>query len=349
MSGRPRAYLIFYLLVGLAACGRTPLEDQVPASPSKASSGPFSNGSIKVTLYNNGLANGAGQVDLLLPDGSKLSQGATPSCLFSHLSQAGLYTARLQNQSSTAPVGVTVTLSVLSPTAALSLQLGGSSLLVTPAQVQAVGFAYDPTTFYYTVTANQAAGNAQDLLLDIDPATLPPGWTYSFANPVLRGSASTTLALSSGLGCTSTAVTAVVRAQPSIPPLAAAVTVNRAWSLGFSSTWVQSTDFTGTSKGSPSADRNEVFLVSAQASGLATGAELLLTCLDCPTHLCMDLNGIQGFVDQANDGNYPTSVGLPANGAPMPLVVHLNHGYVPAFQFQLTLGNCVWPEQMANH
>jgi hypothetical protein len=239
MLGGQRSWVLFFLLTGLAACGRTPLEDQAPSTTPSARSGPISNGSIKVTLYNNNLANGAGQVDLLLPDGSKRSQGASPSCVFSGLTQAGTYTACYQNQPSAAPSGVTATLSTLSPTASVGLQVGSGSLVLTPVSAQPLGFDFDTTTFFYTVQFTSAAGAAQDVQLDLLPSSVPPGWSYHFNPPLMRGSGTGILSVSSAVGCTSTSLTLQARANVgTASPATASFSVTRHWSLGLSAVWL---------------------------------------------------------------------------------------------------------------
>jgi hypothetical protein len=262
-------------MAALSACGRTPLEDQVPAIPPKPGAGPLSNGSIKVTLYNNNIANGAGQVDLLLPDGSKRSQGATPSCVFSGLTQVGTYTARYQDQPSAAPAGVTATLSVLSPSASVRLRVDSGGLVLAPVSAQPLGFDFDTTTFFYNVQFCSAAGLAQDVQLDLLPASVPPGWSYQFNPTVMRGSGSGTLSVSSAVGCTSSSLTLVARANVgAAAPSTAAFTVARHWSLALSAVWVQTVTQIGVNA--------QQYSVKAATVGIPSGSPVLLQVVHPP-------------------------------------------------------------------
>ena len=346
MAGGQRSFILFIILAVVAACGRTPLEDQLPNPQPKQSTGPINHGSIKVTLYTNSLANGNGQVDLLLPDGSKRSQGASPSCVFSGLTQAGIYTARYQNQPSAAPAGVTVTLSAASPTANVSLQIGPASLVLTPATAQPLGFGFDPTTFYYNVQFTQSSDQAQDVVLDLDPSSLPPGWTYAFFPALMRGNGGGTLAVTSALACTSTSIALSARATVAgVPAASAPILVTRAWSLGLSANWSASTYFTGVSGGY---DDNESFWVTVQATGVASGSGISVECLDCPTSICVVENGAPTYIAKGSYLNYPAEFLLPAN-SPTLLMLHVNTNNVFTVHFQLNLGSYSLPVQFTSH
>ena len=223
------------LWAALAACARSPLDSSVSTSPS-ADNGPLVGGQIGVTLYSGSLPNGTGFVDLIQPDGSKLSQNAAPSCTFTALTQSGTYRLQFRDQNAAKAASTAVVLSPHAPIARVVLQVGGASLQVQAAPFQPTAFPYNPSSFNYYLQVNQAPADAQDLLLDVDPAGLPPGWTYRIDQPVVRGNADTTLVVGSANATTCTAVALKVRGRVgSVERVSQGITLPKGWSVDFSS------------------------------------------------------------------------------------------------------------------
>jgi len=294
-----------------------------------------------VTLYNGAVANGTGTVELLLPDGSKQSNAAAPSWTFNHLTQAGAYGVRLQGQSSAAPAGLQVQLSAASPTVAVRLQRGGASLALAPVAAQPLGYAFDPTTFYYSVQFTPAADLAADVQLDLDPGLLPPGWTYGFNPPVLRGAGTGTLAVTSALGCSATSVALQARAMVGGAPQAgAAFSVAKGWSLALSMVWVQTV--------CPSGGCQQQYMAQALGTGVPSGAVVQLQVQSCPTWFGLEL-GVPPATSTPDYSAFCGPVELKVNAAPTSLMVHTKYLGPAQIPLALTYCNFTVPYSITGH
>lgn len=237
MLQQGRLFIPHFMGVGLAlaaigACSRGPLDSSASA-PAEAE-GPLSDGRIGVTLYSGAQASGAGFVDLILPDGSKQSLNAAPACTFTALTRAGSYRVEFHNQAAVQASSTLVNLSPATPSAQVALQVGGASIQAQPVAFQGSTFQFAASDFRYTVQVNQAPADAADLWLDLDPATLPPGWTYRFDQPVARGNAATNLVVTTASGSTPTTVALRLRGRVGgTERVALVIGLQRAWSLGF--------------------------------------------------------------------------------------------------------------------
>lgn len=263
-------FIFFSFLMG---CGPSPLESTAPTPvPTAAPSGPISNGSITVTLYNGNLANGSGPVRLIQPDGSQMGLRAGPSCTFTALTEGGTYWVQMDNQVSAQPVGQAVLLTALSPNASVAVQVGGACLSVLPLATQPAVYGFAPQAFYFNVQMSSAPGSTQDLQLDLDPASLPAGWTYSFANALIRGSGSTTLTVNSAEATQAPSATLVLRAkQGALPIWTASVVLSRAWSLT-SSLVINSWSFSGNCNKGLNGYGEQQMTLCLGGSGLPSGA-----------------------------------------------------------------------------
>jgi hypothetical protein len=264
--------------LGLAACTRAPLDSSAtaPSTP-----GPLKNGQIGATLYNGALPNGAGVVDLWLPDGSKLSQNAAPTCTFTALTQIGAYRIQFRDQAATQAAYQTVTLSAATPRASVCLQVGGAALQVSPAPYQPGSFSFAAAAFIYTVQVTQAPAALQDYLLDIDPASLPHGWTASFGQTVARGSLSTSLLVNAAEATTITAVALKLRARAGAVELDQLIPLQKAWSLSLSSQENGASVYWDPTKNVYVCTAS--YSVRVAATGLAAGQSVYLHCVSCPS------------------------------------------------------------------
>lgn len=319
-----RALGLGLVLVALAACTRSPLDSSASSPP--AAAGPLSNGQIGVTLYNGSLPNGSGYVDLTCPDGSKQSLNAAPSCSFTALTQSGAYRVAFRDQAAAQPAYSAVTLGASAPSAQVALQVGGASLQVSPAPFQGLSYAFAPAEFNYYVHVDQAPADAQDLCLDVDPNTLPPGWSYRFGDPVVRGNASTTLAVLSAEGSTPTAVALRVRAlMGSVERLSQGLTLQRNWSLGFSSS------LSSTARYSQDGEIycTAIYLFQGFSTGMPGITNAYLRCSACPGTL---------------DGDQGVGLLLPLDTAVNVGVITPSH-FCGAYTVSLVVGTYVSPPQ----
>ena len=160
-----------------------------------------------VTLYSGtqlAPASPSVRLAMLSPDGSRseawTAQGAyagQPVAVFSGLSEAGTYRFGVADQASRAPQWTSFTLAPGAQGLALPLQMSGSALTVAD-QVAAQANDYDfvAGSWHYVVAWSNPTALQEDLVLDIDPATLPPAWTYTFNPPILLAGQTSVLTVS---------------------------------------------------------------------------------------------------------------------------------------------------------
>jgi hypothetical protein len=232
-------YLILCLFP-LISCTRNPLQNSVDSPAPHSNFSPVSGGQIAVTLFNGSQANGSGTVALILPDGSKQQQStsASSTVTFIGLNQTGKYLVMLEGQLSANPLQTAVTLSGQNASASVSLQMSGASMTLGSLQPQPSTYVFEPQTYYYNVQIANSPVNAMDLTLDIDPATLPQGWTYSFGSNKILGNQNTTLSVTGAEGTTVTAANLNVRALVGgTATLSGTIALTKNWALSIVSSY----------------------------------------------------------------------------------------------------------------
>jgi hypothetical protein len=250
-------------------------------------------GSAVVTLYNGITLASAVPVRLAMirPDGTRTeamtSTGAYvgyPTAQFSGLDQPGTYRFGLADQPTSQPQWTSVLVTAGTAPLMVPLQVGGASLTMvdqTPGQPSDYRFAANTRT--YNVTWTNPGALQQDLVLGIDPATLPAGWVSTFTPPVVSSGQSSTLTVYYPDGVTDTSESLTIRGLVGSSPVAqVSKTLNKNWSLGM--------DFSVTSFGSvgaaPTSSVNAWWTttvgiqVRLYGSNMPTGA---LAMVDLPT------------------------------------------------------------------
>ncbi len=218
-------------------------------SPS-ADAASMSNASITVSVVDGAAPVNGKTVALIAPDGSKqvINTGsggnATGEAKFEGLIIEGRYSVGFEAQASVAPALSQVYLSAQSPQANVTLQAGGSALLISPAPFQNNWYPWASQQFNYTLTYSNDSALQADLALSVDANSLPSGWSVSFSAPMIKKGESVTAAIFTSDGSlTSTANVKLLGNAGAIQNLAVA-SLSKGWSITITRNIHQRTDLT---------------------------------------------------------------------------------------------------------
>ena len=207
----------------------------------------------------------------------------------------------------------------------MCLQVGGAALQVSPAQYQGSSFQFVSTTFIFTVLVTQAVSAWQDYFLDVDPASVPAGWTVSFGQSVARGNLSTGLLVGTAEATTVTAVALKVRARAGAVELDQIIPLQKAWNLSLTMSLV--TDYSTWDSVKLIYDCFSEYTLFINASGLPPGQSVYINCNNCPVGLN---DGERVLYLPANQLQYVYSAGTVANCYPNTVSVCLDAYCTPS-------------------
>jgi hypothetical protein len=284
-KNKPHCLIALAFFVLQNSCSRSPL------GPSTASIGGVSTlAAAQVTLYSGtqlAPASPSVRLAMISPDGSRseawTAQGSNagqPIAFFSGLSQAGTYRFGVADQASRTPQWTSFVLAPGASSLTVPLQMSGSALTLTDQLAgQANDYKYLPGTWHYLVGWSNPTALQSDLALDVDPASLPAGWAYSFSPAVLLAGQSSVLTVSYPEACLTPTAQLQVRGKAGSNIIGlASKSLNRSWTMSLSATFSNYTPL-NSAPNSTNAAWNGPLSIGVQVSGaqLPPGAFALVS------------------------------------------------------------------------